>query len=78
MWKATGDVKWRDRGWAMFEAIEKHAKVGRAYASVKNVYKIPVPHEDDLPRYVLAVLLDFVVCELTNRSLPSSFFFAET
>ena len=55
MWRTTGDSKWRDRGWALFEAIEKHAKVHLAYASVKNVQQVPAPHEDDLPRYVRVV-----------------------
>ncbi|KAJ7590997.1 glycoside hydrolase [Mycena floridula] len=37
LWKTTGDVKWRKRGWAIFEAIEKHAKTELGYASVTDV-----------------------------------------
>lgn len=55
MWRTTGDAKWRDRGWALFESLEKHAKVGSAYASVKDVREVPTRHEDDMPRYVLCM-----------------------
>ena len=74
MWRTTGDSKWRDRGWAVFEAIEKHAKVGNAYASIKDVNRVPVIHEDELPRYVLRTVAD---TQLTTCS-SYSFFFAET
>ena len=50
MWRTTGDSKWRDRGWAVFEAIEKHARVKDTYACVQNVNKLPAPLADDQPR----------------------------
>lgn len=55
MWRTTGDSKWRDRGWAVFEAIEEHAKVNSAYASLTDVRVVPAPLEDDLPRFVIAM-----------------------
>ncbi|KAF8920863.1 glycoside hydrolase [Mucidula mucida] len=58
MWKlGEGDV-WRERGWTVFEAIEKYARTKWAYASIVNVdvadedAEIPVPMFDetiDLP-----------------------------
>ena len=52
LWRTTGDPKWRERGWAIFEAIEKHAREGRAFASVQDVdqWKGHVEHMNDLPR----------------------------
>ena len=52
MWRLTGDAKWRERGWAVFVALERHARVGDAYASIKDVHKTPVTHENDMPRCV--------------------------
>lgn len=51
MWRTTGDSKWRDRGWALFEGIENHAMLGTAYASLADVRTVPAPHTDELPRY---------------------------
>ena len=53
MWRTTGDSKWRDRGWALFEGIENNAMLGTAYASLADVRKVPAPHTDELPRYVV-------------------------
>lgn len=50
MWRTTGDAKWRDRGWAIFEAIDTHTRTPNAYASVLNVDKIPTSKDNDLPR----------------------------
>ena len=37
MWKTTGDVKWRKRGYAIFQAIEKHTRSIFGYTSVNGV-----------------------------------------
>jgi mannosyl-oligosaccharide alpha-1,2-mannosidase len=51
LWKITGDVRWRERGWAVFEAIERAAKVAGGYASLSDVRKEnPVPM-NEMPRY---------------------------
>lgn len=52
LWKTTEDVKWRERGWAVFEALEKHARVQNGYASVHDVDEIPAVPNDDMPRRV--------------------------
>ena len=52
LWKVTGDEVWRERGWAVFEAIEKHAKTPAGYASLHSVYRVPASLKDEMPRYV--------------------------
>lgn len=52
LWKTTGDVKWRERGWAVFQALEKHARVQNGYASVHDVDEVPAVPNDDMPRCV--------------------------
>lgn len=54
MWKTTGDEVWRERGWAVFKAIERHCRLRVGYASVASVDE-PDPNTvrnklDDMPR----------------------------
>ena len=58
MWRTTGDAKWRERGWAVFEAIEKHARVKDTYASIQDVTRVPAPQADDQPRCAPSCSLD--------------------
>ena len=44
---------WRERGWAVFEAIEKHAKTQAGYASLRSVYRVPASLKDEMPRYAV-------------------------
>ena len=42
MYRTTGDVKWRERGWALFDAIERNTRIKDAYASILDVNVLPV------------------------------------
>lgn len=50
LWRLTGDKKWRERGWAVFEAIEREAKTPNGYASVGSVETSPAPQLNEMPR----------------------------
>jgi len=50
LWRTTGHGIWRERGWAIFEAIEKHAKAESGYTGVGHVNSIPVSRLDSTPR----------------------------
>jgi mannosyl-oligosaccharide alpha-1,2-mannosidase len=54
LWRVTGDVKWRERGWAVFEALEKNAKTASGYASVWDVSIVPPILKNEMPSYFLA------------------------
>ncbi|KAJ6607001.1 glycoside hydrolase [Mycena sp. CBHHK59/15] len=75
LWRTTGNEIWRERGWAVFEAIEKHARTDLGYASVATVDSLPVKHLDEMPRLVCSVVTHSA---LTSPALLSSFFLAET
>jgi Glycosyl hydrolase family 47 len=51
MWRTTGDVKWRERGYAIFQAIEEHTRSKFGYTSVnfvsRRIYQL-----DDMPRLI--------------------------
>ena len=62
MWRTTGDPVWRERGWDIFQAIEREAKTPSGYASLANVAESPARKQDEQPRYVLSVLIPRFVC----------------
>ena len=77
LWRTTGDEVWRERGWKVFEAIEKHTRTASGYASLNSVYRLPAWQKDEMPRYVLTCLIPQSNRRLTMTS-PYSFFTAET
>lgn len=52
LWRVTGNTRWREYGWAIFEAIEREAKTNSGYSSLRNVQYKPAIREDDMPRCV--------------------------
>ncbi|KAJ3516941.1 hypothetical protein NLJ89_g815 [Agrocybe chaxingu] len=58
LWRITGDSKWRERGWAIFEAIEKTTRTASGYASL---YSVETGGPDDsMPSYFLAETLKYL------------------
>jgi hypothetical protein len=51
MSRTTGDVKWREHGWAIWEAIETKTRTPSGYASVRGVDQIDPEKIDSMPRY---------------------------
>ncbi|KAF7420774.1 hypothetical protein PC9H_011292 [Pleurotus ostreatus] len=60
MWKTTRDVRWRERGWAIYEALEKHTRVEHGYAIIRNVDQVPAETSDDMPSFFLAETLKYL------------------
>ena len=52
MWRTTGDVKWREHGYKVFQAIEKHTRTKFGYTTV-SLSDGNVRPEDYMPRYFL-------------------------
>lgn len=53
MWKTTGDPIWRERGWEIFQSIERNCRLHAGYASIANVdlAGASINNLDDMPRY---------------------------
>lgn len=52
--RLTGDPKYRDYGWAIFQAIEKHCRIPTGgYASVINVDQVPVEYDDKMETFLM-------------------------
>lgn len=51
LWRTTGDIVWRERGWAVFEAMLKETSVeGSGFASIDDVYNVGGRKLDQMPR----------------------------
>jgi len=56
--RLTGDKRYRDHGWAIFQAIEKHCRIpSGGYATIVNVDEVPVRHEDKMETFFLVSIL---------------------
>ena len=53
MWKTTGNPVWRERGWQIFEALEREAKTESGYASLHNILVSGGDKLDEQPRCVV-------------------------
>ncbi|KAF4567315.1 hypothetical protein EYR40_006312 [Pleurotus pulmonarius] len=60
LWKVTGDHRWRERGWLIFEAIERETKTKSGYASLRSVEVKPGVQDDSMPSYFLAETLKYL------------------
>jgi Glycosyl hydrolase family 47 len=57
--RLTGDQRYRDQGWAIFQAIEKHCRIpSGGYATIVNVDEVPVQHEDKMETFFLVLFED--------------------
>eukprot|EP00029_Vermamoeba_vermiformis_P005380 TRINITY_DN1853_c0_g1_i1.p1 TRINITY_DN1853_c0_g1~~TRINITY_DN1853_c0_g1_i1.p1 ORF type:complete len:617 (+),score=182.80 TRINITY_DN1853_c0_g1_i1:23-1873(+) len=60
MWRFTGEQKYRDWGWEIFEAIEKHCKASEGYTGLRDV-TIAHPIKDDMQQsFFLAETLKYL------------------
>jgi len=68
LWKTTGERRWREYAWEIFESIEKHTKTESGYASVEIEGNGNVVKKDEMPRCVRLVLLDEPLAEMIRFS----------
>ncbi|RDX54010.1 seven-hairpin glycosidase [Lentinus brumalis] len=69
MWRTTGDEAWRERGWAVFQAIEKEARTESGYASLSSVMTSPAPKKDEMPSFFTAETLKYLYLLFTDEDL---------
>ncbi|KAJ1831172.1 hypothetical protein LPJ63_004463 [Coemansia sp. RSA 2711] len=62
LYRVTGDPKYQDWGWQIFEAIERHARVAHGYAAVRNVLsaEMAANREDAMESFFLAETLKYL------------------
>lgn len=53
-YRSTGDEKYREEGWKIFQAFEKHCRVPHGgYASIENVETVPAVQVDKMETFWL-------------------------
>lgn len=64
MWRITGDEKYREWGWEMFESFVKFMAVqdGEGYSSLSSVLKDPPPMRDNMESFWLVSRLSTFPC----------------
>lgn len=52
--RLTGDKRYRNDGWRIFQSIQKHCRVGTGgYASILNVDQNPAEQEDKMETFLM-------------------------
>jgi len=61
MWRITGEEKYRNWGWEMFESFVKHTLLDdkTGFSSIGNVNQIPAPSRDNMESFWLAETLKY-------------------
>ena len=69
LWRLTGDIKYREQGWLIFQAFEQYAKVpnGAGYSSLHDVTTIPAPMMDKMESFYLAETLKYLYLLFDDR-----------
>ncbi|KAG9095506.1 mannosyl-oligosaccharide alpha-1,2-mannosidase [Ceratobasidium sp. 392] len=75
-WHMTGDAKYREWGWQVFQAIEKHCKVsGGGYSGVESVNEVPVQLTNNMETFFLAETLKYLYLLFDDsRTIPLDVF----
>ncbi|KAI0095160.1 glycoside hydrolase [Irpex rosettiformis] len=73
-YRLTGDEKYREYGWSIFQAIEKYCKIeSGGYATILNVDEVPVKHEDKMETFYMSETLKYLYLLFTDGTvLPLS------
>ncbi|KZT02414.1 glycoside hydrolase family 47 protein [Laetiporus sulphureus 93-53] len=69
LWRTTGDEVWRERGWAVFQAIEKETRTDNGYASLVSVDKSPATKKNEMPSFFLAETLKYLFLLFTDEEI---------
>ncbi|KZT27657.1 glycoside hydrolase family 47 protein [Neolentinus lepideus HHB14362 ss-1] len=72
--RVSGDKRYRDWGWQIFQAIEKYCRIeSGGYASVVNVDELPARHEDKMETFMMSETLKYLYLLFADASvLPLS------
>lgn len=67
LWRITEDPIYREWGWEIFKAFEKHTRPDdrEGYTSLQDVTKIPAPQRDNMESFWLVSVHILHICSLT-------------
>lgn len=68
--RLTGDSRYREYGWSIFQAIEKHCRVETGgYASIINVDEVPAQPEDKMETFFMSETLKYLFLLFEDASI---------
>ncbi|KAL9716643.1 mannosyl-oligosaccharide alpha-1,2-mannosidase [Leucoagaricus gongylophorus] len=69
-YRLTGDERYREYGWNIFQAIEKHCRVETGgYATILNVDQVPTQKEDKMETFFLSETLKYLYLLFSDDSV---------
>lgn len=71
MYRATGDVYWREKGWEMFKAIEKHTIATHGASAINDVTSEKPAAVDEMESFWLAETLKYFYLLFSEPTLIS-------
>ncbi|KAF8597501.1 glycoside hydrolase family 47 protein [Ceratobasidium sp. AG-I] len=79
-WRMTGNPKYREWGWQVFQAIEKYCRVpGGGYSGIESVYEVPITHTDNMETFFVAETLKYLYLLFDDsRNIPLDEFVLNT
>ncbi|KAK6017883.1 glycosyl hydrolase family 47 [Ostertagia ostertagi] len=60
LWRITKQDKYREWAWNVVLALEKYAKVEGGYSGIRDVYSVPVQHDDVQQSFLFAELFKYL------------------
>ncbi|PIO69155.1 glycosyl hydrolase family 47 [Teladorsagia circumcincta] len=60
LWRITKQDKYREWAWNVVLALEKYAKVEGGYSGIRDVYNVPVEHDDVQQSFLFAELFKYL------------------
>ncbi|KAJ6505532.1 glycoside hydrolase [Mycena sanguinolenta] len=69
-WRLTGDKRYREYAWGIFESIETHCKLpDGGYATVLDVDTVPVRHDDKQETFFLSETLKYLFLVFADEAV---------
>ncbi|XP_022224401.2 mannosyl-oligosaccharide alpha-1,2-mannosidase IA-like [Drosophila obscura] len=69
LWRLTHDQKYRDWGWEVVEALERHCRTKFGYSGLENVYLRDGPRDGVQQSYFMAETLKYLYLLFSNDTL---------
>lgn len=69
MWRLTKDPKYREWGWEMVQALDKHCKAEAGYSGIRNVYQVQANQDDVQQSFFLAETLKYLYLLFSDDDL---------
>ncbi|KAJ2655786.1 mannosyl-oligosaccharide alpha-1,2-mannosidase [Coemansia sp. RSA 1200] len=70
LWRITGEAKWRDYGWRIFEAFARWARLpdGHGYSNLLGVTVMPSQHTDKMETFFVSETLKYLYLLFSDSS----------